>query len=151
MPVGGELVGLGAASWEYFGLPVDQLSTAQGAYIAALINAPSTLDPYANYEGLTARQQLVLNRMHEFGFIDEAELASAKTEDVVFQPRNYVLKYPYFSFYVRNLLEREFGQEVVSEGLRVTTSLDPILQEQAMALLSAQVEENSEKWQASNG
>src|SRR5690606_25237558 len=66
VPVGGELVGLGAAAKEYFGIPVSELTMAQGAYIAALINAPSTLDPYANFDGLTARQQLVLDRMHEF-------------------------------------------------------------------------------------
>lgn len=150
VPVGGELVGLGAAAQEYFGVSVGELSTAQGAYIAALINAPSTLDPYANYNGLTTRQQLVLSRMHEFGFLAETEYNQALAETVEFKPRSMVLEYPFFSFYVRNLLEETFGQEVVNGGLNVQTTLDPVLQRQAETMLAKQVISNTKEWQASN-
>lgn len=150
VPVGGELVGLGAAAQEYFGIPVSKLSAAQGAYIAALINAPSTLDPYANYEGLTSRQQLVLDRMKEFGFIAQEDYLQAANEVVEFKPRTAVLEYPFFSFYVRNLLEETFGQEVVNGGLTVQTTLDPKFQKQAESMLAAQVASNTKSWQAAN-
>ncbi len=150
VPVGGELVGLGAAAQEYFGVPVRELSTAQGAYIAALINAPSTLDPYANYDGLTTRQHLVLSRMKEFGFLTASDYAAALSEVVEFKPRSAVLKYPFFSFYVRNLLEETFGQEVVNGGLSVQTTLNPKLQQQAEIMLAEQVARNTKEWQASN-
>src|SRR5690606_35613561 len=136
VPVGGELVGLGAAAQEYFGVSVDELTTAQGAYIAALINAPSTLDPYANFDGLTSRQQLVLSRMNEFGFLAKEDQLLAMNEEVEFRPRSSVLKHPFFSFYVRNLLEETFGQDVVQGGLNVQTTLDPVLQAQAEEMLS---------------
>jgi penicillin-binding protein 1A len=149
-PVGGELVGIGAAAQEYFHVSVRELTLAQGAYLASLINAPSILDPYANYEGLTDRQQLILNRMQEFGFISEQERLQALQQQVEFQPRTNVLTHPHFSFYVRHLLEKEFDQAVVGEGLTVQTSLDPQLQRQAEQLLAAQVEENTKNWNAAN-
>jgi membrane peptidoglycan carboxypeptidase len=150
VPVGGELLGIGTAARTYFDIPVSELSVAQGAYIAALINAPSTLDPYLNNEGLTARQQLVLQRMHQFGFLDEAEYQIAKNEKVTFHPRQTVIKYPYFSFFVRQMLEKEFGTERVNQGLEVQTTLDATAQAQAVEALQAHSQENAEKWQATN-
>lgn len=150
VPVGGELVGLGAASREYFGKDVADLSMAQGAYIAALINAPSTLDPYANYDGLTARQRVVLGRMKEFGFINNSEYQAAISEEVAFNPRRHEIKHPYFSFYVRNLLEQQFGQEIVNEGLTVQTSLDAQAQEMAEQLVAEHAQDGLDEWDASN-
>ena len=77
VPVGGDLVGIGTAAQVYFGVPVSRLTLAQGAYIAALINAPSILDPYLNQPGLTSRQQLVLQRMATFGFITKLQSDAA--------------------------------------------------------------------------
>lgn len=150
VPVGGELLGIGTAARTYFDIPVSELTVAQGAYIAALINAPSTLDPYLNKDGLTARQQLVLDRMKEFGFLNEREYRDAKSEEVTFQPRRTVIKYPYFSFFVRQLLEKEFGVEQVNQGLEVQTTLDAQTQQQALQAMQAHSRENLEKWKASN-
>src|SRR5690606_6380377 len=119
-------------------------------YLAALINAPTTLDPYLNYEGLTARQKVILDRMKEFGFLESADYQVALSDTVEFLPRQTVLKYPYFSFFIRDLLVQELGQEVVDQGLNVYTTLDPTLQEQAMDIVAKQVKHNSQKWKASN-
>lgn len=150
VPVGGELVGVGTAAKAYFNVPVSQLSLAQGAYIAALINAPSTLDPYANPDGLKERQQLVLERMRNFGFLNDQRYQQAAAEAVSFQPRQTILKYPYFSFFVKKQLEKQFGAEAVNQGLEVTTTLDPQLQEQAMADIAEHAAQNASQWQASN-
>jgi membrane peptidoglycan carboxypeptidase len=149
VPVGGELLGVGTAAKEYFGIPASQLSVAQGAYIAALINAPSTLDPYLNFSGLTSRQQLVLQRMKQFGFLDDGAYQQALLEKVEFQPRKTEIRHPFFSLYVRQLLEREFGDEI-NQGLTVQTTLDPAVQDQAIAAIEAHAAENHDKWQAGN-
>jgi membrane peptidoglycan carboxypeptidase len=150
VPVGGEMIGVGTAARTYFGVPVSQLSTAQGAYIAALINAPSTLDPYLNTKGLTERQQLVLARMHEFGFLDSQAYQQAQAEQVTFQPRRTVITYPFFSFFVRQQLERQFGVDQVNQGLEVQTTLDASLQHQAETIIQSHSQDNSQKWQAGN-
>lgn len=150
VPVGGELVGIGTAAELYFGKRVDELTPAQGAYIAALINAPGTLDPYLNPEGLQERQRLVLSMMAEFGFIDQQQRDGAVAEAVEFLPRKTVLRYPFFSLYVRQLLEKEFGQEVVNQGLIVHTSLKTEAQDEAEKLVAEQVKLNTQQWRASN-
>ncbi len=150
VPVGGDLIGLATAAQTYFGVPVSQLSTAQGAYIAALINAPSTLDPYYNLAGLTSRQQLVLERMRNFGFLTEEQYQEAKDDTVAFLARKSTLRYPFFSFYIRQLLQQQFGQEVVDEGLYVLTSLDATLQDNAINVMQQHAKENATKWQADN-
>ncbi len=150
VPVGGELVGIGTAAELYFGTSVDELSIAQGAYLAAMINAPGILDPYLNPEGLQSRQQLVIDRMAGFGFIDEATRDQAKAEEVVFSPRKTVLKYPFYSLYVRRVLEEQYGRDVLDQGLTVHTSLDANLQAQAEQIIAEKVEANAKTWQADN-
>lgn len=150
VPVGGELVGIGTAARTYFGVPASQLTVSQGAYIAALINAPSTLDPYLNYNGLTDRQQLILSRMRTFGFLTDDQYHLAQEEHVTFQPRKTIIKHPYFAFFIRQLLEEEFGTEQVNQGLEVQTTLDAVMQQRAIDSIQAHIDENTDKWQASN-
>jgi penicillin-binding protein 1A len=151
VPVGGELVGIGTASQVYFGVPVDKLTLAQGACIAALINAPSTLDPYVNPDGLRARQKLVLSRMANFGFISPAKALAAQNEQVSFLPRQNTLKDPFFSFYVKDLLVQQFGEVAVEqEGLNVQTTLDPDLQKAAEQIVADRALKNAKDWNASN-
>lgn len=150
VPVGGELVGIGTAAELYFGSPVRELSLAKGAYLAAMINAPGVLDPYLNPAGLQSRQQLIIDRMAEFGFINEQTRDAAKAEQVIFTPRQTVLKYPFYSLYVRRVLEEQYGRDVLDQGLTVYTSLDADLQGQAEQIVADKVAQNAKTWQADN-
>lgn len=150
VPVGGELIGIGTAAKVYFGKPISELTLAEGAYLAALINAPSILDPYSNPEGLAERQELILSRMGEFGFLDQAGYNRAMVEDVTFDPRRTTLKQPHFSFFVKKYLEEQFGEEVVDQGLEVITTLDSDMQAEAQAIIDKRIEQNTKQWGASN-
>ena len=69
-PFGGNVVGLEAASWRYFGRPPEELSWAESATLAVLPNAPSSIHPGRDREALKAKRNRLLARLHERGDID---------------------------------------------------------------------------------
>ena len=74
--------GIYEASHGYFGASPSRLTLAQSALLAALPNAPSYLDPYANYKGAKARQKLVLEQMVDQGMITQAEADYAYEQEL---------------------------------------------------------------------
>src|SRR3546814_20281150 len=70
--------GIEAAAQQYFGKQVTDLSLAEGALIAGLIQRPSATDPYKAPELATARTDVVLDRMREKGFATEAEVEARR-------------------------------------------------------------------------
>jgi len=103
IPYGGTLYGIEAASEAYFGIPAKDLSTAKAAYLAAMIQAPSYYSPYgANRAALDTRKDLVLERMHTLGFIDDTIYKSALGEKVSFAPTGgqSTIIAPHFVFYI---------------------------------------------------
>ena len=135
IPLGGTLYGIEAATEAYFGIPAKDLSVAQAAYLAALIQAPSYYSPLGpNRDALDARKGLVLERMRVLGFIDEETFAAANEEEVAFSRigRN-AINAPHFVFYILNQLAERFGENALVTGLRVTTTLDAKLQIDAEA------------------
>jgi len=69
-PFGGNVVGLEAAAWRYFGVPAGQLSWGESATLAVLPNAPSSLHPGKGREELKAKRDRLLGRLLEHGDID---------------------------------------------------------------------------------
>ena len=67
-PYGGNTVGLGAASWRYFGRPPDELSWAEAALLAVLPNAPSAMHPGRNRDMLLAKRNRLLRTLQDQGF-----------------------------------------------------------------------------------
>jgi len=152
IPYGGTLYGIEAAAEAYFGQPAKDLSLAQAAYLAAMIQRPSYYSPYGTHKAeLAARKNLVLDRMRTLGFIDDAAYLSAKDESVSFSStgRNAIMA-PHFVFYILNQLEETYGAKALTSGLRVITTLDADLEVQAEAIVNAYALENVKKFNASN-
>ncbi len=117
--------GVQAASETYFGKPVGELTLGEASLLAALPQSPVELDPLSNLEGARQRQWLVLNLMVDEGYISQQEAEAAYLQPLTFAPQEVSLEAPHFAVYVRQLLEQQFGAEVVANGgLRVTTTLD---------------------------
>ena len=134
--------GAEAAAQTYFDKGVAELSLAETSLLAALPQSPVELDPLTNLEGAKARQWLVLNLMVSEGYIDQTEAETAYLAPLRFAPQEVSLQAPHFAVYVRQLLEAQFGPEVVANGgLRVTTSLDLDYQRLAELLARRHVEE----------
>ena len=152
IPFGGTLYGIEAASESYFGKPAKDLSVAEAAYLAAMIQAPSYFSPYGSHkEELAARKDLVLDRMHLLGFISDAVYAAARAENVVFATTGHnSIVAPHFVFYILNQLEEAYGSQALTSGLKVTTTLDADLQVKAESIVHAYALENVKKFNASN-
>jgi penicillin-binding protein 1C len=152
IPYGGTLYGIEAASESYFGIPAKDLSVAQAAYLAAMIQAPTFYSPYGSHQAeLIARKNIVLDRMHTLGFISDEVYHAARMEDVVFSRggRSAIIA-PHFVFYILNKLEEQYGSQALTSGLKVITTLDADLQTKAESIISAYAIENEKKFKASN-
>jgi penicillin-binding protein 1A len=125
--------GAQAAAVTYFGVPAAKLSLAQSALLAGLIAAPGRWDPKRNAEDAQARRNLVLDRMAEQGYITP-ERAARVRDNRVKAPglKRLPTPYPYFVQHVVDLLVDSGGYDRTFEGgLRVTTTLDPGMQQAA--------------------
>ena len=152
IPYGRTLYGVEAASEAYFGKTAKDLSLAQAAYLAAMIQAPSYYSPYGTHlTELNARKDVVLERMYTLGFINETAYAAAKIERVSFAPagQNAIIA-PHFVFYILNQLEEKYGINALMSGLKVTTTLDADLEVKAESIVNQYALENVKKFEASN-
>jgi penicillin-binding protein 1B len=133
---GGSAVrGVGAASRAYFGKEVHQLTLPEAALLAGMIRGPNSYSPAANPERARERRDVVLTRMRDLGKISEADYRRARKEPVRARttPSNGLVA-PYFVDYVRAELERNTDIELADlHGVRVYTTLDPVLQRLAEA------------------
>lgn len=152
IPYGGTLYGIEAAAEAYFGKPAKDLSIAQAAYLAAMIQAPSYYSPYGSHtEELTTRKNVVLERMHALGFIDASAYATATAEAVSFVPtKQTAIIAPHFVFYILNQLEALYGPQVRTAGLKVITTLDSDFELKMESIVHTFALENIEKFNASN-
>jgi membrane peptidoglycan carboxypeptidase len=148
--------GIGTATSFYFGKPVSQLTLAEGATLAGIVQSPGRFDPVkalrdpAVMEALLSRRATVLSRMASVGFISEAERAAATAEKPVFTIRPVQsgceapgVQAPFFCDHIRRVLEttemgaalgatREERQgALLAGGLTIRTTLDPKVQSSA--------------------
>ncbi|MBV9349913.1 MAG: transglycosylase domain-containing protein, partial [Patescibacteria group bacterium] len=152
-PYGGTIYGVEEASEEYFGVHANAVDLAQAAYLAALPQAPTYYSPYGNHRGaLEARKNLVLDRMLALGYITQAEYDSAKAETVAFEPAAVGgIRAPHFVFFVRSLLEQEYGEDTVRDsGWHIITSLDADLEQKAEDTVKQYALQNEKQFNASN-
>lgn len=75
--------GIQSASRAYFDKDSKDLTLAEGALLAALIQAPSIYDPYVNPEKAMGRRNVVLDKMFQQGFISRAEMEEALKEQLL--------------------------------------------------------------------
>ena len=117
-PFGGNVVGLDAASWRYYGRPPEELSWAEAALLAVLPNAPSAMHPGRNRDLLLAKRNKLLERMHEAGIIDGITCRLASEEPLPLHP----LPLPNS---VRHLVEYLHR---IKAGEQYHTTIDAVLQ-----------------------
>ncbi|MBA4053834.1 MAG: penicillin-binding protein 1C, partial [Marivirga sp.] len=85
-PFGGNVVGLEAACWRYFGRSPQELSWGEAALLAVLPNAPSMIHPGKNRERLKAKRDLLLDRLKVEGIIDAFTCSLSKDEPIPDEP-----------------------------------------------------------------
>ncbi len=143
IPYGGTAYGIEAAANLYFGKHAKDLDLAEASLLAGLPQRPSVYSPYGSHPELSKeRQSEVLRRMAEDGYITKDEAEATKKKELTYRTaQNEVgFKAPHFVLYVKQKLIEQFGDKLVEQGgLKVTTSLDYKLQEEAQKIVKDEV------------
>ena len=126
-PFGGNVVGLEAASWRYFGREPGTLSWAEAATLAVLPNNPALVHLKRNRQRLQARRDFLLHRLHDAGDLSSMDLDLALAEPLATEPHDL----PDFAPHLLDTLRAQHPARH-----RVRTTLDPRLQLQAIQLVN---------------
>jgi penicillin-binding protein 1C len=117
-PFGGNVVGIEAAAWRYFGRQAAELSHAEAAMLAVLPNAPALIHPARNRRSLENKRNALLDKMTEKGLLDAESRDLAKVEPLPESPLPLPREAPH-------LLDRLVA---VRGGMRTVTTLSAELQ-----------------------
>jgi 1A family penicillin-binding protein len=152
VPYGSNVYGVAAASETFFGKQLANLSPAEAATLAAMLQRPSYLSPYGSHtDELKSRQEYVLGRMASLGWISESDATAAKKEKLAFTKQRTAIKAPHFVMYVRSVLDELLGETYLeTAGLNVITTLDWNLQQIAEKAIVDGVKRNEVNWHADN-
>lgn len=134
-PYGNRYTGAAAAARGYFGTDPANLTPAQAAFLAALPQRPTSLDPRRRFEAAARRQRWVLARMAERGTLSRSELATARAERLRIDGESRDAIAPHFVFHA--LREAEARATPASPVRRIETTLDAGLQEDVRGILRA--------------
>ncbi|MBU1088676.1 transglycosylase domain-containing protein, partial [Patescibacteria group bacterium] len=150
-PYGGTLWGAQAAAKGIFDKNVSELNLAESALIAGLPASPTQYSPFAHPEAAKKRQELVLQRMNEEGFISKEEMENAKTGELKYFVSKKGILAPHFVLLVREKLTEKYGLKKIQEGgLKVTTTLDMELQDYVQTSVASEIAK-IEKYDVTNG
>ncbi|WP_046754960.1 penicillin-binding protein 1C [Kordia jejudonensis] len=130
-PFGGNVVGLDAASWRYFGRRSHHLSWAENATLAVLPNAPSLIFPGKNQERLKAKRDRLLKKLYDQEIIDKLTYELAIEESLPQKP--YALPQT-----AKHLLTKV---SKTHKGKRVQTSVQSYLQQEVNAIVAKHYKE----------
>jgi penicillin-binding protein 1A len=123
--------GVAAASRDYFGKSVENLTLPEAALLAGLPRSPTRSSPYRDFFAATERQRYVLRRMFREGFIDRSTYQEALESPVRLTPSPALNSQiaPYFVEHIRRSIGDQFGFDpLLQGGLQIHTSLDASLQ-----------------------
>lgn len=128
-PFGGNVVGIEAAAWRYFGREAKDLSWAEQATLAVLPNSPALIHPGRNREELKQKRDKLLLRLYEKHILDKTEYELACMEALPEKPLPLPNEAPH-------LLER---LAIEKQENRIQTTIDPTLQQQVQRLVNRYV------------
>ncbi len=139
---GGSTYGIEEAAQQYFGKSATELSLAEASYLAGLPVAPSAYSPFSSTPELGMnRQREVLRRMVEDGYITETQAEHARQIALQFRPNSIQIQAPHFVMYVKNLLAKEYGENIIAQGgLEVRTTLDLTTQKAAQQIVTSEMQ-----------
>jgi penicillin-binding protein 1A len=122
--------GFEAAARYYFGKTLKNVTLAEAALLAGIVQRPEDLSPFRNPGLARSRRSTALRRMRAEGYISEAQRAAADAEPLPAAPAlKETVVAPYFCEEIRQYLEKTYGEkDLYRRGLRVHSTLDPELQ-----------------------
>ena len=128
---GNRAYGVAAAAEFYYGKKLDALTLDEAATLAGTPKFPSTGNPLDNpNRNRERRDHYILPRMAQLGYVGAAEADAARSVPMHATPheRQIEVYAPYVAEMVRQEMIARFGEDVLTKGYHVTTSIDPALQ-----------------------
>jgi 1A family penicillin-binding protein len=135
--------GVEPLSRRLFGKPAKDVTLAEAALVAGLIRAPSALSPWSNLEDARERSRVVLARMREEGYIDEAQEKEARGARLRVRPYSLAVeaKGGYVKEYLRQQFRNRFGGDHPPDW-QVRTTVLPEIQEAAERAVTANLKKH---------
>lgn len=126
--------GIESAAMYYFGKHVQDLDIAESATLAAIPKSPNYYNPFENPQESKKRQELVIDQMVKYGYIDEAKGEEIKAEKLDLRkstnkntdPRSY-----FFDMISQKVIEEVGADALYKGGLKIYTTLDTDMQKAA--------------------
>jgi len=139
--------GFGEAAGVYLGKDLTDVTPADAALLAGLIQSPIGRNPFRYPDRARARRNLVLNAMRENGYLtqkqyDEAASAPLNVQKEAAESSDA----PYFVDLVDDTLQNKFSYDFQTNSYRVYTTLDMNLQRDAVEAVRIGIEETDKQW-----
>jgi len=123
--LGQRAYGFSAASEVYFGKPLKDISIAEAAMLAGLPKAPSAYNPITNPRRATVRQQYIIDRMLENGFITTEQHDAARSQPLKYRtPSEVAVHAEYVAEAARQMIFSQYGDEAYNRGLNIFLTLN---------------------------
>ena len=135
--LGQRAYGFSSAAQIYFGKQLKDISAAEAAMLAGLPKAPSANNPVVNPKRARARQQYILQRMHELGYLTDDQYAKAKSEELKIKTdsNEFGVHAEYVAEMARQMVYEQFKDETYTRGLNVFTTITKADQDAAYLAL----------------
>ncbi len=129
--------GFSSAAQIYFGKKLQDITAAEAAMLAGLPKAPSAYNPVVNPHRAKVRQQHILLRMHQLGFLTDAQYEAAKIEELAIKTdsNEFGIHAEYVAEMARQLAYEQFKEETYTRGLNVFTTITKADQDAAYLAL----------------
>ncbi len=141
IPYGGTAYGIEAGAKTYFGKKASDLTLAEAALLAGLPQSPTLYSPFGTHpEYAKQRQEHVLSKMREQGYITKEQETEAKNQELKYKNLSDSIRAPHFSLFVKDLMEKKYGKKFTEDGgFKVKTTLDLPTQEFAELAVASEV------------
>ncbi|GAB2870584.1 penicillin-binding protein 1A [Pseudoduganella ginsengisoli] len=135
--LGQRAYGFSSAAQIYFGKNLKDISIAEAAMLAGLPKAPSAYNPVVNPKRARTRQQYILQRMRDLGYITEAQYVAAKNEQLKTKTdsSDFGVHAEYVAEMARQLVYEQFKEDTYTRGLNVFTTITKADQDAAYLAL----------------
>ena len=137
---GEEAIGVGAASLMFFNKPVWKINLAQMSLLAGLPQSPSQYNPTIAPDLAKARRNNVLQAMVVSHYISQSLASAVEKQPLQIHPNQQFIQVnePYIFDYVEQQLFQQFGANTVENGgLKVYTTIDPKVEQEALNAIHA--------------
>jgi penicillin-binding protein 1A len=135
--LGQRAFGFSSAAQIYFGKSLKDITPAEAAMLAGLPKAPSAYNPVVNPVRAKVRQQHILMRMHELGYLSDADYNKAIKEELKTKTDSseFGMHAEYVAEMARQMVYEQFKEDTYTRGLNVFTTITKADQDAAYLAL----------------